>query len=29
MEILSIFGGKPKFIELIQEIETQIYKEVA
>ncbi len=28
IEIVNIFGGKPKYLELIQEIEQEIYKEV-
>ena len=29
LEIVNMFGGKPKYLELIQEIEHEIYKEVA
>ncbi len=29
IEIVNMFGGKPKYLELIQELEYEIYKEVA
>jgi type I restriction enzyme R subunit len=29
IEIINMFGGKPKYLELIQELENEIYKEVA